>query len=122
MTRREFPARIKVEAIKRSTRDRVVYCEACGLPARKWQIDHINPDGLTGEPVLSNAQLICEPCFSVKNPQDTRVIAKAKRREAAHLSARTRPVAKLQSPGFARSERTANRAPKPSLPPRALFR
>ena len=113
MTRREFPTRIKVAIIKRATRENgETYCEACGAPTRRWQIDHINPDGLTGEPILANAQLICDGCYAVKNPQDTATIAKAKRREAARLNARPRPVAKIPARQFPQSERSARRSPK----------
>jgi len=104
MPRREFSKAIKVTVIKRATREGVTYCELCGALAKRFQIDHINPDGLTGEPVLSNAMLICEPCFSVKNPIDTSNIAKAKRREAYDLGA-TRPKGKLKSRGFEKKER-----------------
>ncbi len=100
MARKEFPTRVRVEVIKRARDERgIVTCEKCGLPAKRWQIDHVNPDGLTGQPVLSNAMLICEPCFSVKNPQDASNIAKAKRREAKHIGA-GKPKSRLQSAGF----------------------
>lgn len=126
MTRREFPTRIKVVVIKRATIDNVVYCEACKSPTRRFQIDHINPDGLTGEPVIENAQLLCDGCYAVKNPQDTSAIAKAKRREAAHLNARTRPKIELKGAPFAKTQEAIERAKKPSkldgLPPRrAMF-
>lgn len=104
MSRKEFPTRVRVEVIKRARNERgVVMCEKCDLPAKRWQIDHVNPDGLTGQPVLSNAMLICEPCFSVKNPQDARDIARAKRREAKHLGA-AKPKSRLQGQGFRKSE------------------
>lgn len=119
MTRREFPRSVRVAVIKRCTRDGVVYCEGCGLPARRFQIDHINPDGLTGEPVLANAQLICEACFGVKNPQDAKAIAKAKRREAAHIGAKPAPRVKIKSRGFAK--RARSHAERPALPRRAIY-
>lgn len=115
MARREFPRAIKVAVIKRATRDSVVYCEACQLPAKKWQIDHVRPDGLLGEPTIDNAQLICEACFGIKNPADTTAIARAKRREAAHIGARTVPVRKIANRGFAKSEKAARRVEKPKL-------
>jgi 5-methylcytosine-specific restriction endonuclease McrA len=118
MPRREFPKAVKVAVIKRSTREHVVYCEACGLPAKKWQIDHIVADAIGGEPVISNARLICEACYSVKNPQDTRRAAKTKRVEARYLGA-TMPKVKIQSRGFAKKER---REKLPIPPQRAMFR
>lgn len=82
MARTEFPRAVKVEVIRRATRDHVTYCEACKLPAKKWQIDHVIADAHGGKPVIENAELICEACYSVKNPQDTTIAAKLKRQEA----------------------------------------
>ena len=105
MARKEFSKSIKVAVIKRTTRDGVTYCEKCGALAKRYQIDHINPDGLTGQPVIDNAMLICEPCFIVKNAIDTGTIAKAKRREARHIGA-TKPQGRIKSAGFPKKERT----------------
>ena len=91
MSRREFPRSVKVDAIKRATRGNVVYCEECQQPARSWQIDHINPDGLTGTPTLDNARLLCLPCHRDKTSADVSDIAKAKRREAKHVGAKASP-------------------------------
>ena len=123
MPRREFAKSIKVEVIKRNTRDGVTFCEKCGGLAKRWQIDHIIPDALGGEPVLSNAQLLCEPCYSIKNPQDTRNAAKAKRREARHIGIRKEPTLKSQGFTPAEPQRRASRPlAKLSLPPRPMYR
>jgi 5-methylcytosine-specific restriction endonuclease McrA len=105
MARKEFPKAIKVACIKRATRDGVIFCEKCGALAKKFQVDHVNPDGLTGKPVIENAMLICEPCFLEKNAKDTSDIAKAKRREARDLGAKSEGP-KIQSAGFRKSEKT----------------
>ena len=97
MARSEFPRSIRVAVIKRSTRESVVYCEACGLPAKKFQVDHIIADAHGGKPVIENAQLLCEPCFSIKNPKDTTIAAKLKRQEAKHLGAE-RPKPRIPAP------------------------
>ena len=97
MARSEFPRAVKVAVVKRCQRANVVYCEACGLPARKWQIDHVIADAHGGKPVIENAMLICEPCFSIKNPKDTTIAAKLKRQEAKHIGA-ARPKAPIPSP------------------------
>jgi len=97
--RREFPKAVKISVIKRATRNGQTFCEQCGLPARKWQIDHCRPDGLLGEPTIENAQLLGECCYMPKNADDTSKIAKAKRREAAFLGVRKSPS--FQSRGFA---------------------
>jgi hypothetical protein len=118
MTRREFPSRVKVAVIKRCTRDGATYCEKCGAIAKRWQIDHVRPDGLLGEPVIENAMLICELCWQEKNPLDTKVIAKAKRREAKNIGA-VKPKGQIANRGFAPSEK--KREPKQTLPPRRMF-
>jgi 5-methylcytosine-specific restriction enzyme A len=122
--RREFPRAVRVQVIKRATRESIVYCEECSLPAKKFQIDHVRADGLLGKPVLENARLICETCYRIKNPQDTSAIALAKRREAIHLGAKPAPAAPIRSPGFARTQRTLDRSKrqtKQALPPRQLY-
>jgi len=118
--RQEFRRSVKVAVIKRATRDGVVYCEGdgCGLPAKKWQIDHIRPDGLLGEPTIENAQLLCDVCFGVKNPKDTTAIAKAKRREAKAIGAVSPPAQPMKSRNALRTKDTVR---KPSLPPRCIY-
>ena len=110
MSRQEFPKSVKVASIKANTRDGVIYCEACGLPTRRFAFDHRNPDGLTGKPTLDNCQLLCEPCHAEKTKQDVANIAKAKRREASHLGVKSEP--KLRGAGF-RKALPQNRASKP---------
>ena len=126
MTRREFPRSVKVAVVKRATRESVVYCEACGAQAKRWQIDHVRPDGLGGDPVLANAMLICEACFGAKNPADTRTIAKAKRREARHIGVKTPPAIQIKSRGFTKAVRDPRagkaRIQRVQLPPRQMFR
>jgi len=100
MPRREFPKSVRVAVIKRATRDGVLFCEECGGLAKKPEIDHRNPDGLTGEPTLANAVLLCRPCHVEKTKQDVANIAKAKRREAAHLGAKAPAAKPIKSAGF----------------------
>jgi len=99
MPRREFPKAVRVAVVKRAMRDGVVHCEKCGAMAKTFQIDHVRPDGLLGEPTLANAQLLGPCCYGQKNADDTSNIAKAKRREAAHLGVNRRPKHPLQSGG-----------------------
>ena len=86
-----------------------------GALAKRFQIDHIRPDAMLGEPVLENAMLICEPCYSEKNPQDTKTVAHAKRREAKHIGA-ARPKQKIFSAGFVKKAKPE----KLSLPARKV--
>jgi hypothetical protein len=116
--RREFPKAVKVAVIKRATRDGVTYCEGCGEIAKKWRIDHIRADGLLGEPVYENAQLLGPCCYAAKDAADTKAIAKAKRREAKHLGA-VRAKGAIKSGGFSKTART--HAGRQGLPPRAMF-
>ena len=98
MARKNFTKAVKVAAIKRATREGVTYCEGCGLPTKKWQVDHHNPDGLTGKPTLENAKVLCLPCHDVKtNKKDKPAIAQAQRREAKHLGA-VKPKASIPAP------------------------
>ena len=119
MARREFPKSVKVAVTKRAMREGVVYCEKCGAQAKRWQIDHVRPDGLGGEPTLENAMLICQPCFEEKNPKDASAIAHAKRREAKDLRA-VKPKGQIKSAGFAPSDKP-KREQKQSLPPRQIY-
>jgi 5-methylcytosine-specific restriction protein A len=127
MARREFPRTIKVAVIKRSMRDGLVICEECGEFAKRFEIDHIDADGLTGKPVLENARLLCRPCHLEKTKIDVAVIARAKRREAAYLGARapsSRPIATRSFPRSSKAmarEEKAKASPRASLPPRSLY-
>lgn len=91
MTRREFPTKVRVAVIKRASDEQGrIFCEACGALVKRFQIDHIRPDGLLGEPTQENAQLLGECCFAPKNAKDTADIARAKRREAIDKGAKVR--------------------------------
>jgi hypothetical protein len=94
--RTEFAQKIKVAVIKRATTNGQVYCEKCLMPAKKWQVDHVIADSHGGKAVIENAELICEVCYGVKNPQDTKIAAKIKRQEAKALM---RPAKKVEIKG-----------------------
>lgn len=96
MARREFPARVKVEAIKRASKATgFPCCEKCGVMVKKgrYAFDHVNPDGLTGEPTLENCMLLCSQfegsCHDVKTRDDTTNIARAVRLEKKNLGIKT---------------------------------
>jgi 5-methylcytosine-specific restriction protein A len=85
--RREFPARVMVDAFKRSGGN----CERCTarLYTGKFAYDHVIPDQLGGEPTLENCQVLCSACHSVKTrTKDVPAIAKAKRIERVHIGAK----------------------------------
>jgi hypothetical protein len=118
MPRKEFSKAIKVAAIKRATRDGVTYCEMCGAIAKRYEVDHANPDGLTGEPTLANAVIACVPCHASKTKQDVSAIAKAKRREAKALGVRKPPTLKSAPFTPAEPQRKATRTLSKDMPPR----
>lgn len=114
MARREFSRAVKVEIVKRATRDGVVYCEECGCIAKKWDIDHTNPDGLETDKsrklTAEDGKLLCsgsrDTCHGRKTAEkDIPAIAEAKRREAAHLGVRDAPKQKIANRGFPKPER-----------------
>lgn len=111
--RKEFARKTKRDAFLRCGGG----CERCGakLSPGKYQYDHDNPDGLTGEPSLENCVVLCRPCHAAKTKQDVTQIAKAKRRQDAHWGIKPAP-----SRGFGRAP-PQNRASTPltkTLPPR----
>jgi 5-methylcytosine-specific restriction endonuclease McrA len=127
MSRREFSKEVRRQAVKRAAG----FCEGrlpngcrCEWPLSlgKWAIDHINPDGLTGEPTLENAQVLCTACHLEKTRLDVKRIAQAKRREDAHLG--TAAPAKIQGQGFRKAipKRRATTPVEKALPARrSLF-
>lgn len=121
MSRKEFSKSIKVKVILRATKNGNVYCEACGALAKKWEIDHVRPDGLLGSPVLDNAQLLCRVCHSAKTKSDVAAIARCKRIEARALGVKKRPT--LKSRGFEKieKERAIDKDVLLPLPRRKLF-
>jgi len=89
MARREFPKSIKVQIVKRAMQNNgVVYCETCGQQTKQYEIDHKIPDAMGGEPIASNAVLMCKSCHKEKTRADVGAIAKAKRVEARNLGIR----------------------------------
>jgi 5-methylcytosine-specific restriction protein A len=85
--RKEFSTRTKALAFQRSNGR----CEECGMrlePCR-FAYDHVNPDGLTGSNDLANCRVLCLACHKQKTRDDVGNIAKAKRREARHIGAKT---------------------------------
>lgn len=129
MARREFTKAVKVEIIKRAswgygTVDHA-HCENCGQTTRQFEIDHRIPDALqtdkTARLTASDGWLLCIPCHKAKTAQDVPDIAKAKRREAAHLGARRRPKQPVPSgPSTLRGPERTHES-RTALPPRQLF-
>ena len=87
MTRREFPAKVKLAAFERSGKR----CEGCTAPllAGRFHYDHDLPDWLGGEPTLANCRVLCVACHSTKTREhDVPRIAKTKRVRDRHIGAK----------------------------------
>ncbi|MBZ9939182.1 HNH endonuclease [Mesorhizobium sp. BR1-1-16] len=89
MSRREFPAKIRQQAFARSQGN----CESCGahLYPGKFAYDHVIPDALGGEPVLTNCEVLCDNCHGAKTTgTDVPRIAKARNQQRSYIDAKTR--------------------------------
>lgn len=88
MSRREFPAKVRVAAFERAAG----HCEGCTarLAVGKFHYDHVLPDALGGEPTLENCAVLCTSCHGAKTAKgDVPQIAKMKRQRASHIGARS---------------------------------
>lgn len=86
MPRREFSAKTKALAFERAGGN----CECCTarLTVGKFHYDHVIPDALGGEPVLSNCMVLCTNCHGAKtHKEDVPRIAKAVRTNRKHIGA-----------------------------------
>jgi 5-methylcytosine-specific restriction enzyme A len=98
VSRKEFPKRVQRDAFVRANG----HCEGCHakLTLHKYQYDHVNPDGLTGEPTLENCMVLCSPCHLEKTRKDVAAIAQAKRRADRHMGITDPHTSKLRTRGF----------------------
>lgn len=89
MTRREFPARVKLAAWERAQGK----CEHpdCGKKLYPGDIhyDHVIADSIGGEPTLDNCQVLCRAHHAIKtNALDTPRAAKTVRQKIGHIGAK----------------------------------
>lgn len=96
MARKEFTAKVRVAAWQRSE-GRCEWIDDDGhrcnvkLYPGDMHYDHIIADQLGGEPTLENCAVLCRSHHKAKTiRQDVPAIAKAKRRERAHLGIKPR--------------------------------
>ncbi|CAO4171182.1 HNH endonuclease [Methylorubrum extorquens] len=122
--RREFDKKTRRAARERADGK----CEGagCGCPLTvgKFAYDHRIPDWMGGEPVLSNCQVLCDPCHKEKTRRDVADRAKAQHREDAHHGIRNaphRPIRSAPMPKRPPQCRASKPLTKPSLPPRQLY-
>lgn len=98
--RRGFPDRLKVQILKRAMDENGrVRCEGCGgvLKAKQYEFDHKIAEALVVDKskalTAEDGQLLGNCCHrgeDGKTNADVKIIAKAKRREIAHLLPRKR--------------------------------
>lgn len=95
--RRDFPRKIRAQAILRANG----CCEECGakLKVGEAEVDHVLPDALGGEPILSNAKVLCKVCHRGKTTEDIGRIRRADRARDKHTGALGKPSF-FQSRGF----------------------
>ena len=98
MARREFSIKIKQQAWERCAGK----CEKCGkhLTAGDIFYDHVQADGLGGEPSLQNCQVLCKADHHEKTvTQDTPAMIKADNIRKKHLGIKSkRPWPKPRDP------------------------
>jgi hypothetical protein len=102
--RREFPLSVRKAAFRRCCKDGIPYCEGCGNQIRLTPIyEHIQPDGLQGEPTLENCKVHCKTCADVKTfTEDNPRMAKADRvlKKNFGLQAKGRPMPGSKASGI----------------------
>lgn len=80
--RTEFPAAVKKARFRHCCKDGVPHCENCGNSIRAGHMvyEHLQADGLGGEPTYENCRVYCDVCADKKTgEQDIPRMAKADR-------------------------------------------
>jgi len=79
--RTEFPQSVRKAAFRRCCKNGIPHCEApdCGQQIRAGHLryEHLQPDGLSGEPTLNNCGVWCDVCSRKKDRVDNPRMAKA---------------------------------------------
>jgi hypothetical protein len=105
MSRREFPQSVRKTAFVRCCKDGIPHCEGCGIMIRAGNLiyEHVQPDGLQGEPTLENCKVHCRNCADTKTfTDDNPRMAKADRvlKATYGLKAKKRPMPGSKASGF----------------------
>lgn len=115
LARTEFPLSVRKAAFARCCKpDGIPKCEApsCGKVIRAGHLryEHLQPDGLGGEPTLENCGAWCDVCAKAKDRIDNPRMAKADA-VLKHTYGLEPNKARIQSRGFQRrpAQRTATR-------------
>lgn len=114
--RQEFPQKVRKEAFKRACKsDGFPKCEApgCGKAIRAGHLryEHLDPDGLGGQPTIENCGVWCDVCSLAKDKIDNPRMAKADAVLRQTYGLGPTPRQKIQSRGFPKRppQRTASR-------------
>jgi hypothetical protein len=94
-TRTEFPKRVKAAAFARCCDPQgIPRCESCGIVLTGGNIvyEHVQPDGLGGEPTLENCKVFCRKICATRKTvdEDNPRMAKADRQLKANFGIRKR--------------------------------
>lgn len=104
--RQEFPAAVKRAAFRRCCRDKGhPHCEGCGRPLRSGEIvyEHVQPDGLGGQPTAENCKVFgLKCCATPKTKDDNARMAKADAVLRANYGLKPKRK-RIQSRGFDKS-------------------
>lgn len=84
----EFPSGVRNDALRRANGR----CEACGTLLRpgRIQIDHKKAVAFGGKPVLSNAQVLGDCCYTPKNANDNAAAKRSNRITRKNAGIRTK--------------------------------
>lgn len=101
-TRTEFPKRVKAEAFRRCCDPQgIPHCEGCGieLTGGNTVFEHVQADGLGGEPTLENCKVHCKNCAEKKtvredNPRMAKADAQLKKNYGISKGRSTFPCSK----------------------------
>lgn len=114
IVRTEFPKKVKAAAFRRCCDSKgVPRCETCRKELRAGHtiFEHVQPDGLSGEPTLENCKVHCRPCADVKTfKEDNPRMQKADRQLKKSFGI-SDSRSRIQSAGFrkAPAQRSATR-------------
>lgn len=119
LERKEFSQKVRKLAFARCCKNGSMpgtpQCENCGnvLKSGNIEYEHLDPDGLGGEPTLENCGVWCKrPCSASKTfGEDNPRMAKADRVLRKNYGLQAAPRQKIQSPGFRKTapQRSASR-------------
>ena len=126
MTRtHEFSRKIKEQRLAFATLDGIIHCEGCGIPLRRgqYEFDHDIDERFDGPSTFENCRVLCiAVCHKAKTAKGHAAQAKERAQRQKEKGIRTVKGKPLISAPFPKTEKSAKREKKLSLPPRSLYR